>query len=995
MEISQDEPIFAAIDNIKKAFKGTSDDFIIQIHNDNGSWSETEFNNFINTFKSSGYKETIKDEYLEITNADNITLIINKLKYILLYCNSNNYKATDHKWIKKELIIEEKVNDLFDVNMNMNVYNNDDTITEPEKWDDNLKRFKLIKEFSYEIDKGVEVIGRIIKDSITTFTTMKKSKINNTNQIYYEFELKIINTDNILINIIKTIQALFLSKVVLTKKQQASILEEYRTLVAIATQRKSDDTVYLLTPKPVALKKINLENPDNYGVVSILRGYTVTEKADGERLLLYINGKGDVYTIDSSKRVEGTGIKAKKEAFNSLIDGEYVHCNKRIDGVKRHLYAAFDIYYLNGEKLTSLPLMDDKHKCRYNEMLKLNKLLDVKKSTIDFMVKVHNYSKDIYNENKKILTNHKKLPYEIDGLIFTPAKLAVYSYYPTMPVEIKTDMTWNSVFKWKPPEQNTVDFLIKFIGDIKKDGLKYRKYGLYVSDKNMLNDYNIKNVLNIRYKYTNIDKLTNFLETTEKDIFKLFVPNKYYINDSEFAFIEVNSKGEVRAENNDKIDNNTIVEFRYDLIEKRWIPIRVRTDKTRIFNKGVFDKTANSVQVALDTWDTIHNMISASMIIGNIEEVKSDKSEKFVETDNVLETDDIYYERNVPFNKISNGMLLLHMLIKSHLYNKPQLFKPPNRNQEVRGTLLELACGQAGDLNNWKYSRYTFVLGIDLVKSNIYSSKGSYSRLMREHRKQLNYNNKNGKNFSLLDMAFAVGDCTLNIKTGEAAIDPESRELLKMVMNPVKRQQNLDIYERALAGKGKDKFNAISCMFAIHYFFENETKLEQFLKNVSDNLQKDGLFFATFMDGSSVELALSKSKTGIIEGRKDFEDYSVPVWAIIKQYKDEKYYNKKIDVFIENTQKLITEFLVNLEFLIKKAKEFDLELEDTELFSETYEKIKKDFENDNKNELYRSKYNLYESWRIDDHKKSLLEFEDNTISKAFSFLNRWVIFKKI
>ena len=995
MEISQDEPIFTSIDNIKKIINGTTDDFIIQIHNDNGLWSETEFNNFLNTFKSSDYVETVKDEYLEITDIDNITLRINKLKNILLYCNSNNYKTTDHLWYKKTLVIEEKINDLFDINMNMNVYNIDDTITEPTKWDDNLKRFKLIKEFSFVIDDGVEVIGRIIKDSITNYATMKKSRINNTNQIYYEFELKIVNMDNILVNIIKTIQALFLSKIVLTKKQQASILEDYRNLVAIASQRKSDTTVYLLTPKPVALKKINLENPDNYGVVSILRGYTVTEKADGERLLLYINGNGDVYTIDSSKRVEGTGIKANKDAYNSLIDGEYVHCNKRIDGVKRHLYAAFDIYFLNGEKLTSLPLMGDKHKCRYNEMLKLDKLLDVKKSNIDFMVKKHNYSKDIYKENKNILTNHKKLPYEIDGLIFTPAKLAVYSYYPTMPVEIKTDMTWNSVFKWKPPEQNTIDFLIKFIGDIKKDGLKYRKYGLYVTDKNMLNDYNIKNVLNIRYKFNNFDKLNSFLETTEKDIFKLFVPNKYYINDSEFAFVEINTKGEVRAENNDKIDNNTIVEFRYDLIEKRWIPIRVRTDKTRIYNKGIFDKTANSVQVALDTWDTIHNMISASMIIGNIEEVKSDKPDEIVDNDNVLETDDIYYERNVPFNKISNGMLLLHMLIKSHLYNRPQLFKPQNRNQEVRGALLELACGQAGDLNNWKYSRYTFVLGIDLVKSNIYTSKGSYSRLMREHRKQLNYNNKTGKNFSLLDMAFAVGDCTMNIKTGEAAIDPESRELLKMVMNPVKRQQNLDVYERALAGKGKDRFNVISCMFAIHYFFETETKLEQFLKNVSDNLQKDGLFFATFMDGSSVELALSKSKTGIIEGRKDFDDYSVPVWAIIKQYKDEKYYNKKIDVFIENTQKLITEFLVNLDFLIKKAKEFDLELEDTELFSETYEKIKKDFENDNKNEIYRNKYNLYESWRIDDHKKSLIEFEDNTISKSFSFLNRWVIFKKI
>ena len=115
MEISQDEPIFTSIDNIKKLIKGTSDDFIIQIHNDNGSWSETEFNNFVNTFKSSGYKETIKDEYLEITNIDNITLMINKLKNILLYCNSNNYKSTEYIWTKPAIVSDEKIIDLFDI----------------------------------------------------------------------------------------------------------------------------------------------------------------------------------------------------------------------------------------------------------------------------------------------------------------------------------------------------------------------------------------------------------------------------------------------------------------------------------------------------------------------------------------------------------------------------------------------------------------------------------------------------------------------------------------------------------------------------------------------------------------------------------------------------------------------------------------------------------------------------------------------------------------
>jgi hypothetical protein len=423
MEISKDEPIFNIIKNMEK-YINTDDtslnQFIIHIQNDNGSWTETEFNNFINSLRYSN-NEIIKDEYLEISNSEEVILTINKLKNILLYCNTNNYKLTEHKWSKRSLIINEKINDLFDINLSMNIYSEVDN-EEPVKWDSDLKRFRIVKEFVYEIGDGVEAIARVIKDSITPYQSIKKSKINNTNQTFYEFDIKVTKTDKILENIIKVIQALFLSKIVLTKKQQLEILEEYRILVNIKTRRESDQTVYLLTPKPVALKKINLTNPDNYGVVSVLRGYTVTEKADGERLLLYINNKGNVYTIDSSKRVEGTGIIAKKEAYNSLLDGEYIHCNKRIDGVKKNLYAAFDIYYLNGEKLTSLALIDEKKKCRYNEMLKMVDLLNVKNSSVEFMVKTHNYNNDIYNDCKDILTNHRKYPYEIDGLIFTPAK---------------------------------------------------------------------------------------------------------------------------------------------------------------------------------------------------------------------------------------------------------------------------------------------------------------------------------------------------------------------------------------------------------------------------------------------------------------------------------------------------------------------------------------------------------------------------------------------
>ena len=282
-----------------------------------------------------------------------------------------------------------------------------------------------------------------------------------------------------------------------------------------------------------------------------------------------------------------------------------------------------------------------------------------------------------------------------------------------------------------------------------------------------------------------------------------------------------------------------------------------------------------------------------------------------------------------------------------------------------------------------------------MVKSNIYSPKGCYSKLIFEHKKQLASNETKGKNYSLINMAFAVGDCTLDIKTGEAAIDPESKELLKLVMNPIQKRKNLEPYERVLVGKCKDKFNAISCLYAIHYFFESETKLEQFLHNVSDNLRKDGLFFATLMDGSAVEAELNKSSNGIVEGRKDFDEYSVPVWAIIKKYTDENHYNKKIDVFIENTQKLITEFLVDFNFLVRKAKQFNLELVDTELFSETFEKTKKDFEEDASSVIYKNKYNLHEPWRISEYKNDLKEFNSNDLSKTFSFFYRWVTFKKV
>jgi len=730
----------------------------------------------------------------------------------------------------------------------------------------------------------------------------------------------------------------------------------------------------LLTPKPITVEKVNLVNPDDYGAISILRNYTVTEKADGERYLMYINAIGNVYFINSSLKVEATGIKAKKDAFNSLIDGEYVNCSHRIDNTKKNLFAGFDIFYINGKSLTSLPLIaENKLDSRNNELKKVKVLLDTSKSDIEFIVKEHRYSTEILKDCKYILDNPDKYPYDIDGLIFTPAKLAVNSFYPSLPAPITQNMGWDRLFKWKPPEQNTIDFLIRYSTEVKKDGIKYKKVGLYVGFNPITTkDMSIEEGLKLRYD-KNYSKM-QFLEQKERIKNKedfiptLFKPMIYYYTDVEYAFIKIDTKGNIRAENNDNIEDNSIVEFRYDVDNKQWIPIRVREDKTRIFKKGIFSKTANSLPVAINIWRSIHNPITKEMIVGATNIYDRDIEEDI--QGKLLEADDVYYARGIPRKSLlSYNMITFHKtIINEGLYKKPK----------HKNALLELACGQGGDMSRWISADYKFVLGIDFAKDNIYKANdGAYARVIKEFNR---FNRiKSTEKGYFLNTAFAAGDCALDIRSGEAGVDDESKELLKIVMN--NNNKNVKPHYKYIAGKGALKFDAVTCMFAIHYFFKSEETLNGFLNNVASNLKKDGMFICTFMDGESVERVITNSENGIVEGRNMLDDTNVLIWAIIKRFTNEENYNKKVDIFIENTQRLIPEYLVNFDFLITKAKEYGLELEDSELFSTTFNKLKEKIPT--------------EMDKQTSNDKTLLDLDKEEVQKKFSFLNRWAIFKKI
>lgn len=1002
MEISKDDPIFTIIGAIPaKAVK--DEENVIKVENSE-IWSEDNYYNFVNIMKNEGYVEETEPQTLHAYTNEYL-LVIQTPKKILYYCNHNTYKSDDANitWYNHNPVSKNVVNTLF--NSTLTFLNIRKTETTPvANWGNMRKYFKINKCISYtDSATNIKYIVNICKshdrdyyeaDDKDYHLALNKANIINKSQ-QYEFYIDITNTDkeNIIPAIVKMEQALHLNSFIISKDQQANVIKDYGLLVKndISTRRYDDKKPPLLTPKPFTLERANMLNPSDYehgyGITSVLTEYTVTEKADGERLLMYINGIGGVYLINNSHQVIDTGLRSTSELYNSLIDGEYIVCNKRKDNSAVGLYASFDMYYYNGKKITQLPLIaDGGGESRFNYLLKTYKLLKNKgknEFAIDYIVKEHLYSKDILGDCKNILTNSMIYPYEIDGLIFTPAKLAVFSNYANKPEPLTEKLGWDKVLKWKPPEQNSIDFLVKRSGTITIDTVSYAEFKLYVGyNASQIDNYTMKDVFNYIYRFS---QFRDAIKEREKYVCRLFKPEYYYEKGIDSSLIKIRKNKEIRCDNDDKIEDEIIVEFSYDASEEnpsmRWKPMRVREDKTRIYRQGILSKTLNDFSVACNIWRSIHNPISQNNIIGN---------EPIVNNMDVAElgANDIYYARTMQKDaRLSHQMLVFHNQgVKDMLYSKPPR----------KGSIVELACGQGGDLNRWIKNDYRFVLGVDLVKNNIYSpNHGAYARLLKERKRFFINMKNNNNNMRFPDMVFAVGDCAKSITDGECAVnnedpsidDHESYNVLKMVFG--KGNKKNDTQFNRIIGRGANGFDACSCMFGIHYFFKNEEMLDGFLSNVSELLNKGGVFFCTFMDGEKIENEIENNGGDKIEGFKKLssraDDRGEPIWAILRCYdkEDTSKYNKQINVFIETTSKLIPEYVVSYTFLVEKCREFGLNIKESEMFSDTFNRIKSNVDG-----LLDTNENLSKAIKE-------LDMEQNRDLKRFSSLFRWCVFEKV
>lgn len=125
--------------------------------------------------------------------------------------------------------------------------------------------------------------------------------------------------------------------------------------------------------------------------------------------------------------------------------------------------------------------------------------------------------------------------------------------------------------------------------------------------------------------------------------------------------------------------------------------------------------------------------------------------------------------------------------------------------------------------------------------------------------------------------------------------------------------------------------NAISCQFAIHYFFKTEAMAHELMTFVSEMLIDGGYFFGTFMQGDVI-MKLTKDLT---------ETFSNTQMMIHPKDPSPKDFGTPIDVFLTNTlyfgdKSVSSEYLVMNQTLIKIAQEHGLKLIELTPFEEHY-----------------------------------------------------------
>ena len=516
---------------------------------------------------------------------DTVRCTITDLEKIKRYCREGgslrSYLGNATKFLRKEKEKDQTTNiDQYDIRLQLST---EQPIDDQQEIEESIKviertetkRFYRYKQrSSYQFnDLNLRVDLTCVKEGQTSFSEVLRTIEK------YEVEIEFINLERIKTagvesffndNVLQFLQDILIQSqqgfVLMSHKDKETYLHEYQQLI---------QKTGFIAADVVALTKNDLNKVQN-------GHYSVTDKADGDRYLLFISAEGRSILIKKQANDTVTcvdiGYQFLESARRSLYDGELV---KTTNG--EYHFLIFDCFFYGGQNVRSLPLYDkDQGKAtRYKYCQQFNDFdVELPTPVIPSPIKgfiCKTYEFDVGEKGKnifvltKVLKDHldeDELKYNNDGWIYTDYTVP----YP----DAKQD---DFVFKWKPPNKLSIDFYVEFLSQYPETSGKNR-------------------YIEVCLKVGNKQDLIEFKPDGQSFLCRLKV------DDRGFPLT-------VGVEDQAIIYNKSIVEFIYEPKNPegfKWVPIRFRADKTE---RG----TPNSLRTALSNWRSITQPIPENVIL--------------------------------------------------------------------------------------------------------------------------------------------------------------------------------------------------------------------------------------------------------------------------------------------------------------------------------------------------------------------------------------------
>lgn len=870
------------------------------------------------------------------------------------------------------------------------------------RWAKTPKRFRYIKRYTFIGPEGsglqfdLSMVRASARDSKGDYVGSENLQMADIlrRPVSYEVEVEAERGDGL-----KTFES---SRGIL--QGVSLLLQGYQRSYALVRQAVANEIISVIAagtgvkerqfpgPQPATLTRPNIAPEIDASIPNIRYGnYNVTDKADGFRCLLVVGKGGKIYLVDNDFKVYGTGLVCDNDLYvGTIMDGEWVRNDK--DNRAISMYFAFDIFVTaGGRNVAGLPFLaadTDIHR------------LAIMKETVSILEKSRQTIKDI-PPNHSLMISVKKFystggmpgyifadagscldagmdkPYYTDGLIFTPNDTP-------LPVGGRT---WDAQFKWKPPHDNTIDFLAVFEKDEEgqerigykyqediKQMVRYKTLRLFVGGNldpslkdprdTILYEKPLPSAEAADDKYHPIEFQPGSPQDPQASVCYLAIDSgSADPSGSANAAMDLEAKSDViyASRTKDPISSNCIVEMTYHPERAagwRWEPIRVRWEKTGRFQRGDFSRTMNADWVADNIWTSIHNPVSESMIRTKdlVEEVTDAPVAPYYAPKKAAARDNF---------KVRGLGAFHNAYIKSDILLKRCLKKGDS--------LLDLATGRGGDLHKWIHSEVKWVLGADVVLENLISPKEAsvYGR----------YLDQKIRNKDVPPMIFVQGDCARNLRDTSGIMNDLDKSIVKALYDFPGSERSVPAAEK-LRGYAAKGFDVVSCMFAIHYFFTDRYAIDGFLRNIADNLKVGGFFVGCCFDGDSVyNLLRDKQDGGVITGTEKGQD----IWSIKRSYghmeedvlpSSDASLGKAVDVYYISIGEHHREYLVSFSYLQKRMAEIGCEL----LLPDELASLK----------LQHSTSMFGESHKMTKDKA----YHMSEKVKEFSFLNRWFIFRR-